>query len=282
MQDNILTHDIENEDQSVLIKRLKHKNHYDFTQLHRHNYFELLMFEVGGGTNLIDFTEYEVRSSSCHIVFPDQVHLLNRAPGSKGYVVQFKTSLIDPSLIELLQERLWWGEGSVVFEENEVFFSRFKQFLDLALSLSNTAYTNQSLIHLLQALLYELVIGNRKNSSSPFVANNDFHSFQKLIEYNFKEQHKVSFYIQQLQINEKKLTQLTKKHSGNTPLYYIHNRILLEAKRLLAFEKISLKEMAYQLGFDSPPAFSAFIKKKTGHSPSELQVQLTEIHKCNA
>ncbi|MFN5318711.1 MAG: helix-turn-helix domain-containing protein [Bacteroidia bacterium] len=59
----------------------------------------------------------------------------------------------------------------------------------------------------------------------------------------------------------------------------IHNRILLEAKRLLLFEKGSHKEIAYDLGFDSPASFSAFIKLKTGHAPSELAKQLTEIHK---
>jgi AraC family transcriptional activator of pobA len=53
---------------------------------------------------------------------------------------------------------------------------------------------------------------------------------------------------------------------------------LSEAKRLLLFEKGSHKEIAYDLGFDSPTSFSAFIKTKTGLSPSELSKQLSEIH----
>ena len=38
------------------------------------------------------------------------------------------------------------------------------------------------------------------------------------------------------------------------------------------------KEIAYELGFDSPASFSAFIKKKTGLTASEIQTQVAEIH----
>jgi AraC-like DNA-binding protein len=63
------------------------------------------------------------------------------------------------------------------------------------------------------------------------------------------------------------------------PVGVIHNRILLEAKRLMLFEEISHKEIAYKLGFDSPASFSSFIKSKTGLSPIALVNQLAEIHK---
>jgi len=62
-------------------------------------------------------------------------------------------------------------------------------------------------------------------------------------------------------------------------LQVIHNRILLEAKRMLLFEEIAHKEIAFQLGFDSPASFSLFIKNKTGFTPSELNQQLVKIHK---
>jgi AraC family transcriptional activator of pobA len=66
---------------------------------------------------------------------------------------------------------------------------------------------------------------------------------------------------------------------GMSSLQVIHHRLVLEAKRLLLFGEESHKEIAYSLGFDSPASFSAFIKKKIGTTPSELQTQLEEIHK---
>jgi AraC-like DNA-binding protein len=66
---------------------------------------------------------------------------------------------------------------------------------------------------------------------------------------------------------------------GMSSLQVIHHRLVLEAKRLLLFGEESHKEIAYSLGFDSQASFSAFIKKKIGNTPSELQTQLEEIHK---
>ena len=89
----------------------------------------------------------------------------------------------------------------------------------------------------------------------------------------------VQFYIEKLITTEKKLSSTIKKHTGLSPLQVIHNRILLEAKRLLLFEETTHKEITYQLGFDSPASFSTFIKSKTGFAPSELTKHLAEIHK---
>jgi AraC family transcriptional activator of pobA len=57
---------------------LAHKNPYDFTQVHRHTYYELLLFEKGLGTQLIDFKTFELKDYSAYLVFPDQAHLLKR------------------------------------------------------------------------------------------------------------------------------------------------------------------------------------------------------------
>jgi AraC family transcriptional activator of pobA len=103
--------------------------------------------------------------------------------------------------------------------------------------------------------------------------------FYLLIEAHYSENVGVQFYIDNLGTTEKKLAEATKKHTGLSPLQVIHNRVLLEAKRLMLFEDKTHKEIAYQLGFDSPASFSSFIKSKTGLAPLELTKQLAGIHK---
>lgn len=78
---------------------------------------------------------------------------------------------------------------------------------------------------------------------------------------------------------KKKLAAVTGQFLGLSPLQVIHNRLLLEAKRLLLTGSVSHKEIAFVLGFDSPSSFSLFIKGKTGHSPSALLKELVQIHK---
>lgn len=62
-----------------LVKNIAHKNKYDFTVTHRHDYFEILLFKNGsGGTQIIDFSEYKINARDLFLVGPGQVHLLKR------------------------------------------------------------------------------------------------------------------------------------------------------------------------------------------------------------
>lgn len=51
----------------------------------------------------------------------------------------------------------------------------------------------------------------------------------------------------------------------------IKDRIMLEAKRLLSYSSLSVKEIAYQLGYDDPAYFNRLFTKKTGDTPSNFK-----------
>lgn len=276
----ILTHDLESSFAPVQIRRIAHKNHYDFLKLHRHNYFEVLFFHSGGGENLIDFRRYEVKDCGCYIIYPGQTHLMHRRSGSAGVLIQFQLeALVSPILERLLQERAWSAMGAVVFEENDKAMATQMVLVDAMRNLSDTksAYWQESQKSILQALLFELCAFRIENKTDAM--HSDFYCFQKLVDAHFKSEHSVGFYLGQLPLGEKRLSALSKTHLGITPLQVIHRRIVLEAKRLLLLGEQAHKEIAFDLGFDSPARFSAFVKKKTGLTASEIQTQVAEIHK---
>lgn len=279
--DKILTHDLENLREPVQIRQIAHKNHYDFLKLHRHNYFEVMFFQNGGGENLIDFQKYDVKDNSCYIIYPGQTHLLHRHPGSSGMLIQFNLdSISSNNLARLLQERAWSGIGAVIFENDATSLNRFLFGVDHLKLWSETKspYWKESQECLLQALLFELCgFGKSKDLLKPLDGN--FYLFQQLVDLHFRESHTVGFYIDKMDIGEKRLAYLSKTHMGISPLQVIHRRILLETKRLLAIGDKAHKEIAYHLGFDSPASFSAFVKKKTGLTASEIQTEVSEIHK---
>ncbi len=259
----------------LYIRAISHSNEYDFTQKHRHNYYEIIFFEAGGGIQLIDFQESSVRNLACYIVHPNQIHLLKRAPGSQGRLIQFLSeSVMSPTLLSRLRDRMWNGVGGVVFENDAVQFTKMSLLLD-QFNLKADAERN---IHLLQVLLFDLLSMSKAENVKDAVSNSDLHRFLQLIDGNFKEQHSVQFYLTELNLSEKKLGLLTKQHLGVSPLQAIHQRLILEIKRMLLFGQESHKEIAYSLGFDSPSSFSAFVKKKSGLTPSELQTSVEQIH----
>ncbi len=267
-------HNLNSGESPLFIRAISHNNAYDYTQKHRHNYFEILFFEKGGGEQLIDFQEYEVKDHTCYLVHPNQIHLLNRAPGSKGQLIQFRSeSIMSPKLLTKLRERIWNGVGGVVFENDAKRFNQMSAVLE-QFDEHSDAERN---IHLLQVLLFDLLSDSEKHINSR-TKDSDFNRFLQLVDANFREQHSVQFYLQELNITDKKLGAVTKKHLGMSPLQTIHRRIVLEIKRLLLFGEESHKEIAYSLGFDSPASFSAFVKKKTDKTPSQLQSEMEQIH----
>jgi AraC-like DNA-binding protein len=97
--------------------------------------------------------------------------------------------------------------------------------------------------------------------------------FKDLLEINFKTQKQVSFYAKELIITEKRLNQATSKVFGKTPKHIIDDRIILEAKRILVHTNESIKEVAYNLGFEEPTNFIKYFKKHSSVTPTEFREQ---------
>ena len=66
---------------------------------------------------------------------------------------------------------------------------------------------------------------------------------------------------------------LFKEHTGLSPATYQQDLRLHRAKELLSSTKLSIKEIAYRLNFESPDYFSSKFKIKTGRKPSDLRTQ---------
>jgi AraC-like DNA-binding protein len=268
---------------SVHLQDIEYKNPYDFTREHRHDYFEILFFETGGGSQLIDFLELPVIGNSCYIVFPLQVHLLNRGPNASGKLVQFREEVVPSAQIKTLLRQVSFAENpSVLFENNSQKLEQVRPIIQLLKQESEktSGFSQEITTHYLQALLLQLIDG-RENAPSGKASDERqlLFEFQHYLEEQYLENHSVQQYAALLKTTEKKLSSITKKYLGMNPLQVIHNRLLLEAKRILLFEDTSHKEIAFRLGFDSPASFSQFIKNKTGSSPSELHAHLVNIHK---
>ena len=96
--------------------------------------------------------------------------------------------------------------------------------------------------------------------------------FNFLVEKNFREHHSVSRYAGLLHKSPKTIANTFKKIGEKSPLQAIHDRIVLESKRLLHYTKKDISEIAYELGFENVQAFSRFFKKQVGFSPTVFRI----------
>ncbi|WP_203256521.1 helix-turn-helix domain-containing protein [Hyunsoonleella ulvae] len=100
--------------------------------------------------------------------------------------------------------------------------------------------------------------------------------FNMLVESHFKIEHSVSFYADKLFKSPKTLSNNFAKLK-TSPLQIIHERIILEAKRLLIYTDKTAKEIAYDVGFDDASHLSRLFKKHTDLSPSDFKKQLKKV-----
>ncbi|MDW5290105.1 helix-turn-helix domain-containing protein [Formosa sp. PL04] len=100
--------------------------------------------------------------------------------------------------------------------------------------------------------------------------------FNFLVEQHFKTEHSVSFYAEKLFKSPKTLSNNFAK-LNRSPLQIIHQRIVLEAQRLLSYTDKTAKEIAYDIGFEDASHLSRLFKKHTTLSPSDYKKRLNTL-----
>ena len=100
-----------------------------------------------------------------------------------------------------------------------------------------------------------------------------FRQFTELLGEHYKHERSVGFYARQLCITPKYLTTLIKRISGKSVSEWIDNYVILEAKTLLKYSNMSVREIAYYLNFPNQSFFGSYFKRNAGMSPSQYKAK---------
>lgn len=100
--------------------------------------------------------------------------------------------------------------------------------------------------------------------------------FNYLVEGHFSKHHDVAFYASKLNKSPKTLSNLFSIVSERPPLNIIHDRIMIHARRQINYTNLSIKEIAYQLGYEDIQTFSRFFKNKEGISPVQYREKFSQ------
>ncbi|TDN39672.1 AraC family transcriptional regulator [Hymenobacter sp. UV11] len=103
-------------------------------------------------------------------------------------------------------------------------------------------------------------------------------TYRARIETHFHELHEVSAYAEMLHISAGHLSEVVKAQSGKSAIKHLHERLVLEAKRLLFYTPQSLKEIAFDLGFSDASYFNRFFKRETGLTPAEYRASIRKMY----
>ena len=101
--------------------------------------------------------------------------------------------------------------------------------------------------------------------------------FNVLVDLHYKQYKQVADYADLLFKSPKTLSNLFAKYNQKTPLQIIHERIALEAKRLLLFSDLTVKEIAFTLGYRDVAAFNKLVKKHLGSAPATYRKVAVQV-----
>lgn len=233
---------------------------------HRHAHFEVLFLTAGCGNCEMDTRTYALRRGSILYIRPGTMHFLDLEEGARGYLLSFSRDSmphsIDSSfsvlrnvfdLVPASEAGEIWTEMSEIVQKMAREFSRTGLFKSEVLR----GLLKVFLIYMSRLSDQQPVFGaSRKNEITA--------GFFALLEERFKTERQPAHYADALYISASYLNDTLKTTTGFTTSYHIHQRVLLEAKRLVVYSNHSLKQVASHLGFDDDCHFSRYFKKGCG------------------
>ncbi len=249
---------------------------------HRHDYYTLIFTEEATGTHTVDFHTYSLANKQIYFISPGQVHQLAASSEPKGWVLTFsqeflirngirETFISDINLFKdygqappLELAVLHFDHLRILFQQMATMYQQHSPFRYEAIG----AWLKLVLIECNQAC--DLPEGGHVQTME--AASGILRQFKALVNTYFREWHKVAEYAGQLGVTPDHLNKSVKSLTAKTAKEYIQSRITVEAKRQLLFSQLSAKELAYELGFETPSHFSSFFKKCTGQSPTAFRV----------
>lgn len=98
--------------------------------------------------------------------------------------------------------------------------------------------------------------------------------FNFLVEKHFRTKHSVKDYAELMHKSPKTISNIFSTIGEKTPLRYIQERKMLEARRLLRYTDLKVNQIAYKIGYEDIHTFSRYFKQFHKTSPSNFKNSL--------
>ncbi len=239
--------------------------------------YVLIWCSEGAVTLAVDESDFRLEKGQLITITSGQIHYAKSRERVKGWVLEFTFDFFCKDDFDL--ELVFQNGLFCHFDMNEVIGVPDPATVEGPLKMIRDELTEKPFQYLIALHAYVkliLVAVNRaKISQGEEVYKPDalFLKFLEMVRGNFKRNFTISYFAEALQTTELKLNELAKLHAGKTAQSVVYGLIISEAKRLLTYEKMPVKEVAYELGFLDPFYFSNFFKKHTKLSPKAYKAQ---------
>ena len=250
-----------------------------YTDPHRHEYWEIIWCLGNSGTQNIDFVEYPNKVGRFFTIAPGQVHQSSPEGNNvrllvfaHGFVETNKrsTQLVD-SVFAVRSNRSPYldcvEQGNHYLHPIFTLIQQECERSDCDWALVESLI-NCFLRYLLRFSTNNALKGEERDARVGQVI--------ELIDQHYKQEKHCQFYADALAITNKRINEIVKAALGKTVTQLIHDRVMLEANRDLAFSNKTIKTIAFELGFADPAYFSRFYRSNMKESPAQFRLRCVD------
>lgn len=250
-----------------------------FDHLQRNNYYSLIWVTEGSGTLKTDFSEYVFEQDSLFSFTPYQPFMFS-SNFIRGVSIYFHNDFFcihkhqtEVTCNGVLFNNIYQKPFILVDEELKNTLNKIIDQIKSEMQNPPGLAQYEMLISLMKIFLISASRSKMQQQpqhtlsgeggKEPFILQD----LKAAIEKDFRSKHTPKDYAVLLNISPNALAKITKTHFNKTLTNLITERILIEAKRELYLTNKSIKEVAYELGYDDEYYFSRFFKKNANISP---------------
>ena len=238
---------------------------------HRDDYYLFLFMEYTEAEMILDFEEFSFNGSCVLYVHPGQVHFVKSIKNSKGWFLAIDSMLIEEKHSYAFEKQLLTQKPISVDASVMAIMGDTARLLHSVIHAEPTMFSDEIIVDIANVFIgmiaeqYEEQDLNlqQHNSRIKWIT----FQFKELLSENFKTYKSPIQYAEMLNYSLPHLNKLMKKATGFPVSYWIHQRVMLEAKRLLYYTDMDVKEIAFSLGYEDHTYFSRLFSHVVGQSP---------------
>lgn len=235
---------------------------------HRDDHYIFFVMLKGSGSTIVDFEKKTVRKNQLYYILPEQIHYRIKPIKANGWFIAIDPSLVNPQCRNTLESWLGFHEPITLMPKDLADFDKLLNIISGKMPTHPLDEVNLNVLHSLIRSFLEMAASTVRVSSN-FDATSSrpaelSRKFKKLLNENIRRHKSPSHYAKMLHISEPYLNESVKKTTGSPVSFWIKYEIIIEAKRLLYFSDLNVKEIANDLGFENHSYFSRFFRKEVG------------------
>ncbi|MEY8760519.1 AraC family transcriptional regulator [Chryseobacterium tongliaoense] len=245
--------------------------------IHRDSHYIFSFLESGHVKMMVDFKMVESQEAVVFCVLPGQVHQGLIMKDVTGWFLAVKVDLVpdfvryvfEECLVEIHPQTI---DAGCIRKLNTCAKMLQDSCTEEMLSSKEGFFIVQSLLNAYTGMFaHHFLNENKPESSKETRALQLTRQFRVLVRKEFKTLKSPSLYAEALHISPGYLTEVVRDITGKSALYWIQKEILVEAKRLLVFTDLTVKQIAHELGYIDHTYFTRLFSKLEGRSPSDFR-----------